>query len=147
MLRNVAVRDGPGFRTRAGNAVRQPVRVRWLIALTCAVWALVATMRCWWSWLWDRLGVASVPVDTIVWILALILTILVTPALWHRFQHIWVVVVFVVATVLIGGTAVVLSPWHDVLSRAWLRMECGPGDCTTPLPPPRTYSWRIETPK
>jgi hypothetical protein len=104
-------------------------------------------MRYWWSWLWDRLGVASVPVDTIVWILALILTILVTPVLWRRFQHIWVVVVFAVATVLIGGTAIVLSPWHDVLSRAWMRIECGPGDCTSPQQPQQTYSWRMEKPK
>ncbi|HEY3750333.1 MAG TPA: hypothetical protein VGL80_14120 [Pseudonocardiaceae bacterium] len=128
--------SGVGERTAAG-----PPRIRWLIGLTCLAWALVATMRYWWSWLWHSLGVLSVPVDVFVWIAAIILTVLVAPELWHRFDHAGVVLLLV-GTLLIGGTAVVLSPWHDVMSRAWLRTECGPGDCATPQPP-QTYSWRL----
>lgn len=117
---------------------------RWLIGGTCGVWAVVVTMHFWWAWLWSRLGVLSVPVDIMVWIVAIILTTLVTSALWHRFHHVWVVV-FVVGVLLVGGTTVVLSPWHDVLAKAWQRTECGPGDCAVP-PPPSSYSWRVSGP-
>jgi hypothetical protein len=146
MLRNVAVDGVPGVGARSGRIAAEPAKVRWLIGLTCAGWGLVATMRYWWSWLWDRLGVASVPVDTLVWIVALILTILVTPVLWRRYQHVWVIVVFAVATLCIGGTVIVLAPWQHVLTNAWLRDECGQGNCSAPQPLP-AYHWRIEKPK
>jgi hypothetical protein len=97
-----------------------PHRAWWLVALTCAGWALEGTMRYWWRWLWRQLGVFSVPLDVLVWIVAIVLTVLVAPLLLHRFHHAWVVA-FVVGVVLVGGTAVVLSPWHDVLAKAWLR--------------------------
>ncbi len=95
-------------------------RVRWLIGLTCAGWLLEATMRYWWRWLWRQLGVFSVPLDVLVWIVAIMLTVLAAPVLVRHFHHAWMVV-FVVGAVLLGGTAVVLSPWHDVLAKAWLR--------------------------
>jgi hypothetical protein len=120
-------------------------RASWLIAFTLLGWTLVATMRYWWSWLWAQVGLISVPVDTLVWVLAIILTILVTPVLWRWFRRVGVVVA-VVGALMVGGTAVVLSPWHDVFSQAWLRMECGPGNCVTPEAPP-TYSWHVEKPK
>jgi hypothetical protein len=116
-----------------------------LVGLTCVGWALVASMHFWWSWLWARVGLVSVPVDTLVWLVAVALTVLVTPALWHRFHHTGAVVV-VVGTLMVGGTAVVLPPWHDVLSQAMIRMECGPGNCTAPQPRP-SYSWRAANPK
>jgi hypothetical protein len=96
------------------------LRARWLIGLTCAGWLLEATMRYWWRLLWRTLGVFSVPLDVLVWIVAIVLTVLAVPALLHRFRHAWMVV-FVVGAVLVGGTAVVLTPWHDVLAKAWLR--------------------------
>jgi hypothetical protein len=120
-------------------------RTHWLLGFTLLGWTLVATMQYWWSWLWAQVGLISVPVDTLVWILALILTILSTPILWRWFQRTGPVVL-VVGSLMVGGTAIVLSPWHDVFSQAWLRMECGPGDCATPAPP-ETYSWRVEKPK
>jgi hypothetical protein len=124
---------------------RGTARTRWIVALTLLGWTLVATMRFWWAWLWAEFGLISVPVDTLVWTLAVILTILCTPILWRWFRRVQVVVV-VVGALMIGGTAIVLSPWHDVFSQAWLRMECGPGDCATPAPP-ENYSWRVEKPK
>lgn len=116
-----------------------------LVVLTLGGWALVGTMRYWWSWLWAHIGLISVPVDTLVWIVAIILTILLTPVLWRRFRRVGVVTVLV-AGLLVGGTAIVLSPWHDVITQAWMRMECGPGDCTGP-PPVTNYTWRVEKPK
>jgi hypothetical protein len=117
-----------------------------LLALTCAGWLLVATMGLWWSWLWTRLGLISVPVDTLVWVVALILTVLSAPVLWHRFHRAWVVV-FLVAALVVGGTAVVLTPWHAVLNKAWTRVTCGAGDCLPPQPPRPLYHWRIVQPK
>ncbi|HKN99177.1 MAG TPA: hypothetical protein VJX10_18800 [Pseudonocardiaceae bacterium] len=114
--------------TAAAPTRRAPARGRCLTLLTGVAWALVATMRYWWSWLWDRLGVLSVPVDIVVWVLAIILTILVVPVLWHRFHRAWPVV-FVVAVLVVGGTAIVLAPWHDALTRAWMRTECGTDYC------------------
>lgn len=105
-----------------------PARGRWLVLGTGLAWALVATMRYWWSWLWDRLGLLSVPVDIGVWVLAIILTILVVPVLWQRVRRAWPVV-FVVAVLVVGGTAIVLGPWHDALTKAWVRTECGTDDC------------------
>jgi hypothetical protein len=101
---------------------------RWLALGTGLAWALVATMRYWWSWLWGRLGLLSVPVDIVVWVLAIILTILVVPVLWQRVRRAWPVV-FVVAVLVVGGTAVVLAPWHDALAKAWVRTECGTDAC------------------
>jgi hypothetical protein len=101
---------------------------RWLVLCTGLAWALAATMRYWWSWLWDRLGLLSVPVDIVVWVLAIILTILVVPVLLRRVRRGWPVV-FVVAVLVVGGTVTVLGPWHDALGRAWQRVECGTGDC------------------
>lgn len=98
-------------------------------------------MHFWWAWLWGRLGVVSLPVETTVWIVALSLTILLTPVLWRRYDHVWVITILVGA-LLVGGTTVVLQPWHDVMAKAWMRTECGPGDCAAPQPPP-TYSWRV----
>jgi hypothetical protein len=124
----------------------ESVRTWCLVALTLLGWTLVGTMRYWWLWLWVRLGLISVPVDTLVWIIAIILTILLTPVLWRRFRRVGVVT-FLIGSLLVGGTAIVLSPWHDVLSQAWLRMECGPGDCTGPAPAVN-YQWRVgEKPK
>jgi hypothetical protein len=117
-----------------------------LVALTLGGWALVGTMRYWWAWLWAQLGLISVPVDTTVWIIAIILTILLTPVLWRRFRRVGLVTILV-AGLLIGGTAIVLSPWHDVISHAWTRMECGPGDCAGPAPVTPNYTWRTEKPK
>jgi hypothetical protein len=91
--------------------------VRCLVGFAAACWALVATMRYWWRWLWQHIGMASVPVDIIVWVVAIALTVLSVPALVRRFRHAWMVA-FVVGTLLVVGTAVVLSPWHDVLARA-----------------------------
>lgn len=136
----MAVEQLPGVRI---STVR-PASFRWLIGLTCAAWALVVTMHFWWAWLWAQLGVLSVPVDTMVWIVAIILTVLLSPVLWRRFHRVWVVVL-VTGALLVGGTGLVLSPWHDVLTKAWLRTECGPGDCTAPQPP-LTYSWRVTGP-
>jgi hypothetical protein len=130
---------------RAGRPGAEPARVWCLAGLTIVAWGLVGTMRYWWSWLWSRLGLLSVPVDTLVWIVALVLTILITPVLWRRFRRAGVVV-FLVGGVLVGGTGVVLSPWHDVLTKASLRMECGPGDCAGPAPAPAS-SWRVEKPR
>lgn len=129
----------------------QPAEPRWtwwLVALTLVGWALVGTMRFWWSWLWANIGLISVPVDTLVWIIAIILTILLTPVLWRRFRRVGVVSVLV-GTLLVGGTAIVLSPWHDVITQAWMRMECGQSDCTgpAPRPAPANYQWRVEKPK
>src|ERR1700743_1424405 len=86
-------------------------RAEWLIGLTCAGWLLEATMRYWWHWLWRALGVYSVPLDVLVWIVAIVLTVLAVPTLLRRFHHAWMVV-FVVGAVLVGGTAAVLTPWH-----------------------------------
>jgi uncharacterized membrane protein YhhN len=97
-------------------------------------------MHYWWDWLWARLGLLSVPVDMLVWIVAIILTVLLAPVLWHRFHNAWVVV-FVVGALCFGGTATVLSPWHDVLGKAWVATECGSGDCLAPQSP-QEYSWR-----
>lgn len=97
-------------------AGRAPARGRCLVLLTGVAWALVATMRYWWSWLWDRMGLLSVPVDIVVWVLAIILTILVVPVLWRRFRRTWPVV-FAVAVLVVGGTAIVLAPWHDALTK------------------------------
>lgn len=140
----MAVGGLSGVRPYRGPAVAGPARAWLLFGLTVAGWLLVATMHFWWSWLWRRLGLISVPMDTLVWLVALILTVLSAPVLWRRFHHVWVVV-FVVGTLLVGGTAIVLSPWHDVFSKAWVRVECGNGDCSTPQPPV-TYSWRIVKP-
>ena len=128
-----------------GRVSAEPIRTWWLVALTLVGWALVGTMRYWWSWLWANIGLISVPVDTLVWIIAIILTILLTPTLWRHFRRVGVVTVLV-GGLLIGGTAIVLTPWHDVITQAWMRMECGPGDCTGPAPA-TTYSWRVEKPK
>ena len=146
MYRGLAAGGFPAVRARAGKVTAESARVRWLIGLTCAGWALVVTMGYWWSWLWDRLGMASVPVDTLVWILALTLTILVTPVVWRRYRHAWVVVAFAVVTLSVGGTATVLAPWHHVLTKAWLQAECGQGNCSTPQPQ-QAYHWRVEKPK
>jgi hypothetical protein len=106
-----------------------PAGGRLLVVGTGLAWAAVATMRYWWSWLWDRLGLLSVPVDIGVWVLAIILTILVAPVLWQRVRRAWPVV-FVVAVLVVGGTAVVLAPWHDALAKAWVRTECGTDHCS-----------------
>lgn len=132
-------------RRRVGAAVALPVRLRWFAALAVACWVLVATMRLWWTWLWESIGLFSVPVDMVVWIAAIVATALVAPAVWQRFHHAWVIMV-VVGALFVGGTAVVLPPWHDVLVLAWLRTECGPGDCAAPAPP-QPYSWRVTGPK
>jgi hypothetical protein len=137
----VTVEGLPGTRSPAA----QSTRTWWLVALTLVGWALVGTMRYWWSWLWAELGLISVPVDTLVWIIAIILTILLTPMLWRKFRRVGVITVLV-AGLLIGGTAIVLTPWHDVITHAWMRMECGPGDCAGPVPL-ENYSWRVEKPK
>lgn len=91
-------------------------------------------MHFWWAWLWSQLGVVSVPIDMAVWIVAIVLTISLTPVLWHRFHSFWVVTL-VVGALLVGGTTSVLSPWHDALQKAWQSAECGPGDCVAPPPP------------
>jgi hypothetical protein len=101
---------------------------RALLLVTGLAWVLVGTMRYWWSWLWGRIGLLSVPVDIGVWVLAIILTILVVPVLWQRVHRAWPVV-FLVAVLVVGGTAVVLAPWHDALTKAWVRTECGSDDC------------------
>lgn len=101
---------------------------RCLAVLTCLAWLLVGTMRYWWSWLWERLGLLSVPVDIGAWVLAIILTILVVPVLWQRVRRAWPVV-FVVAVLVVGGTASVLAPWHDALDKAWVHVGCGTDDC------------------
>lgn len=141
----MAIKGLPDTGTPVGAVSAESVRTWSLVALTLIGWTLVGTMRYWWSWLWVRLGLLSVPVDTLVWIIAIILTILLTPVLWRRFRRVGVVT-FVIGSLLVGGTAIVLSPWHDVLSQAWLRVECGPADCTQ-VPPPVNYSWRVEKPK
>lgn len=99
----------------AAPAHQVTARGRCLMLLSGVAWALVATMRYWWSWLWDRMGLLSVPVDIVVWVLAIILTILVVPVLWRCFHRAWPVV-FVVAVLVLGGTAAVLTPWHDALT-------------------------------
>ncbi|HEX5401808.1 MAG TPA: hypothetical protein VFX16_05860 [Pseudonocardiaceae bacterium] len=96
---------------------KRSTRIPWLAGLTCVAWLPVATMRYWWSPLWRSLGVVSVPIDVFVWIAAIILTVLVAPELLHRVDHAGVVLL-VVGALLVGGTAVVLSPWHNVLSKA-----------------------------
>jgi hypothetical protein len=141
----VAIEGLPDTGAPVGAVSAESVRTWSLVVLTLVGWTLVGTMRYWWSWLWVRLGLLSVPVDTLVWIIAIILTILLTPVLWRRFRRVGVVT-FVIGSLLVGGTAIVLSPWHDVLSQAWMRMECGPGDCAGP-PPVVNYSWRVEKPK
>ncbi|HEY0803526.1 MAG TPA: hypothetical protein VGD84_00605, partial [Pseudonocardiaceae bacterium] len=85
----MAVEGIPGA-ARAARAVRsaESTRTWWLVALTLGGWALVGTMRYWWAWLWAQLGLISVPVDTTVWIIAIILTILLTPVLWRRFRRV-----------------------------------------------------------
>jgi hypothetical protein len=88
-----------------------------LVGLAIAGWLFMGTMRYWWAWLWRLLGLVSVPVDMIVWLVPVALTIVVAPRLSQRFHHSWLVVV-VVGAVSIAGTADVLSPWHEVLSRA-----------------------------
>jgi hypothetical protein len=65
--------------------------------------------------------------------------------LWRQFRRVGVITVLV-AGLLIGGTAIVLSPWHDVINHAWMRMECGPDDCAGPAPV-ENFSWRVEKPK
>ncbi len=113
----------------------EPVGIWWLFGPACVGWLLVATMPLWWGWLWRWLGLISVPVDTTVWIVSFVTTALATPILMRRFRHGWLVVA-VVAVLLVGGTTLVLRPWHDVLSQAWLRIECDTGDCATPATPP-----------
>jgi hypothetical protein len=142
----VAVEGIPGAARAARRMSAEPTRTWWLVALTLGGWALVGTMRYWWAWLWAQLGLISVPVDTTVWIIAIILTILLTPVLWRRFRRVGVVTILM-ASLLIGGTAIVLSPWHDVINHAWTRMECGPGDCAGPASPTPNYTWRTEKPK
>ena len=145
----VAVERLPGTVQVARTArAAEPAWTWCLVALTLVGWALVGTMRYWWFWLWGDIGLISVPVDTLVWIVAIVLTILLTPALWRRFRRIGLVSILV-GGLLIGGTAFVLSPWHDVITKAWMRMECGQGDCTGPAPPvpPTNYQWRVEKPK
>jgi hypothetical protein len=141
----VAVEGLPSAVRATRRVPAEPIRTWWLVALTLVIWALVGTMRYWWSWLWAHIGLISVPVDTLVWIVAIIMTILLTPALWRRFHRVGVVTILV-GGLLVGGTAIVLTPWHDVINQAWMRMECGPGDCTSPAPP-TNYSWRVEKPK
>lgn len=101
----------------SGRRVVPPPGVRCPVGLAAACWALVTTMRYWWRWLWHQIGVASVPVDISVWLVAVALTVLAVPALVRRF-HDGRLVAAVVCAVVLGGTAVVLSPWHDVLARA-----------------------------
>lgn len=101
---------------------------RCLVLCTALAWALVGTMRGWWSWLWDRIGLLSVPVDIGVWVLAVILTVLVVPLVRQRVHRAWPVA-FLVAVLVVGGTGVVLAPWHDALTKAWVRTECGTDDC------------------
>lgn len=120
-----------GLPTRYGSrASGQSAAVWWLVLPACLGWLLAATMPfC--AWLWQQLGLISVPVDTTVWIVALVLTVLAAPMLWRRFHNAWLVATLVV-TLLVGGTAVVLWSWHGVYAKAWVRMECGSSDCTTP---------------
>jgi hypothetical protein len=141
----VAVEGLPGARRYGARTPAEPVKAWWLVGPAAVGWALVGTMPFWWAWLWQRLGLISVPVDTTVWIVAVIPTVLSTPILWRRFHHAWVVVTAVAALV-IGGTTIVMWPWHDVFTKAWVRMECGTGDCAT-TPPPTPYTWRVVKPK
>lgn len=141
----MAVEGLPSTVRATRRVAAEPTRTWWLVALTLVGWALVGSMRYWWSWLWAHIGLVSVPVDTLVWIIAIILTILLTPALWRRFRRVGVVSVLV-GGLLVGGTAIVLSPWHDVITQAWMRMECGANDCSTPAPP-TNYTWVVEKPK
>lgn len=101
----------------SGRLIVAPSGVRVLVGFAVACWALVATMRYWWRWLWHHIGMASVPVDISVWVVAIVLTVLAVPALVHRFRHAWVVA-SVVGALVVTGTVVVLAPWHDVLVRA-----------------------------
>ena len=101
--------------TTVGRAV--PAGTACLVAMTVAGWMLVGTMRYWWAWLWQLLGLVSVPVDMVVWLVPIALTIVIAPRLWHRFHYAWVIVI-VVGMVSVGETVDVLSPWHEVLSRA-----------------------------
>ena len=140
MLGCVAVEELPGVRARAARTVG----FRWLILATATAWAIVATMHYWWAWLWTRLGVLSVPVDMVAWIVAIVLTILLAPVLWHRFHKVWVVG-FVVGVLCLGGTVAVLSPWHDVLAKAWLSTQCGVSGCISPELPV-SYSRRSAGP-
>jgi hypothetical protein len=138
----VAVEELPGAGlSRSGGPATLTARTTWLVVFTLLGWTLVATMRYWWAWLWSAIGLVSVPVDTLVWTLAVILTILVTPVLWRWFRRVGVVVV-VVGSVMVGGTAIVLSPWHAVFSQAVVHMECGQGDCSAPQPPVLS-TWRL----
>lgn len=134
-VRGVAV-EGLSGRYRIQH---EPVRVRWLLGSACAGWLLVTTMPFWWAWLWQRVGLISVPLDTMVWIVSFITTVLATPLLVRRFHP--GLVLTIVAVLLVGGTTIVLGPWHDVVGKAWLRMVCGSGDCATTAPTP--VVWRI----
>lgn len=145
MLTLVAVGDLSGTGARTWQPPARRHRGWLLLGLAGVGWVLVATMGLWWSWLWTRLGLISVPVDTLVWVVALILTVLGAPVLWHRFHRPWVVVCMV-AGLVVGGTAIVLSPWHAVFDKAWTRVTCGAEDCPPPQDPP-PYHWRIVKPK
>lgn len=126
--RSVAVEGLPG--RYGGRTAGTSGGVWWLLGPACVGWLLAATMPlC--TWLWQWLGVISVPVDTTVWIVALVLTVLAATVLWRRFHRAWIVV-SVIGVLLVGGTSVVLWSWHGVYAKAWVRMECGNGDCATP---------------